>query len=752
MAFPNPNLLPSDAATFESGTHSWLEPTSNTTLAVVSGQYLEGSQSLRFTATSAGTVQAYSPYVTATPGKTYVARIPTRIGTAGAGKKFTARLLFYPATGANIGSFNSSVTPSSTSSGWSANNYPAVSAVAPEGGVRMRIALIAEGLAAGESVNIDDVYLGEAPQITGNLYPYSVQSMESGISEWQSSGTTLATLSWGSGTRYDGTRCLGVQANSVGFQYARPTTYVPVTAGKEYVGEFWVYSPVATSVDLLVTWHNDTGTEVGRLTSTRTLSGGAWGYMIGVQVAPQGATQARIWCRPTSTAIGDTFYLDEVALKPAPNPQGNLLTYDEYSTESTLPAWTWTDATYDRVYYTSSITDGRYTLSVTPTSKTTVSGTLDRLVPVTAGQTYQLRTMILRHNPTSEVISLTGRVRVDWFDDNGAMVQADVPDQFYSVTSSVAYSGMLVAETRTCPAGATRARVGVEIDHSTSLADFYYVDQIQLYPSDPLYTLNANNGIGAVTLRINYQPGSSPTSITIRRVDADGSLTPLRGYGQEYDRAPYTTSPVVVEDYEAPLGSRIWYVAEWYNSSGVLVARLQTQIITAPVLADGDYVWFKSPGLPAMNVMVMMETAVKWDRAARSAALTIVGRRNPVQITDVRGGRTGSLSILIWDEPSQVLFDQLLDPGLPVLIQAMPGYGLPGNLYVSVGDSSTESVVNVASDEGWRWTLAVSEIDRPEGGLQGSAAGTWQDVMATNADWGAVDATFGNWAQVLTNE
>ena len=158
MAFPNPNLLPSDAATFESGTHSWLEPTSNTTLAVVSGQYLEGSQSLRFTATSAGTVQAYSPYVTATPGKTYVARIPTRIGTAGAGKKFTARLLFYPATGANIGSFNSSVTPSSTSSGWSANNYPAVSAVAPEGGVRMRIALIAEGLAAGESVNIDDVY------------------------------------------------------------------------------------------------------------------------------------------------------------------------------------------------------------------------------------------------------------------------------------------------------------------------------------------------------------------------------------------------------------------------------------------------------------------------------------------------------------------------------------------------------------------------------------------------------------------
>ncbi|AKY02165.1 hypothetical protein AVV13_gp16 [Streptomyces phage SF1] len=748
MAFPNPNLLPDDASQFEGATHSWIDP-SNATLSIVSGQYMAGSKSLRLTATAAGTASASTPYVLSglAPGKTYVARIPIRVSTASAGKTATVRMAFYADSGPSIGTMDAVVNLSATGTGWLPDNFPTVSMVAPPAAAKVRMVVTVTGMAAGEYVNFDDCYLGEAPLIPGNLYPYTVQSMESGVSTW---GATGATTLWGDGTRSDGFRNLGLTATSAGVIAARPNTYVPVSAGAEYVGEAWVYSAVATTVDALIVWADSTGTEVGRTLVTRDATSGAWSYFIAVGVAPPNATQARLFIQPKALATGDTFYVDEAALKTSPNPTTNLLTYDEYSTESTLPPWTWDGGVADRSYFYSTITDGRYIQRVTPDGPGYLSGFMDRLVPVTEGTTYQLRTLVLRRNPTAEAISLTARVRIDWYDDNGTMVQADVPDQYATVTESVTYSGVLLGETRTCPPGATRARLGVDIDHTQTLAEFYYVDKFQFYVSDSLYAVTVSDSRGSIALQVNYSPAGA-TSVSIRRMDEDGSSTYIRGYGQEFNKAPYSPGPIVAEDYEAPLGTRVWYALEWFGASGSPVARVFTQTVTGPVLEDGDYVWFKSPGLPALNVQVMMETAIKWERAARKTSLTIVGRKNPVDITDVRGGRTGSLSILVWDESSHVLFDQLLDSGLPVLIQAMPGYGVAGNLFLSIGDVSAENVLGVANEPGWRWALAVSEIDRPDGGLQGSAGRTWQDVMDENADWAAVDAKFATWAGVLTN-
>jgi hypothetical protein len=146
----------------------------------------------------------------------------------------------------------------------------------------------------------------------------------------------------------------------------------------------------------------------------------------------------------------------------------------------------------------------------------------------------------------------------------------------------------------------------------------------------------------------------------------------------------------------------------------------------------------------------MMEAPPKWQRASRSATYDVVGRKNPVHVSGKRAGRTAQITLLVWDEHSNELFDSLLDSGLPALIQAMPGYGIDGNLYVSVGDSEVESLTGTANEPGWRWTLPVTEIDRPAGGLQGSAGLTWQSVTDAYETWEDLFDAHDTWAQVLT--
>jgi hypothetical protein len=265
----------------------------------------------------------------------------------------------------------------------------------------------------------------------------------------------------------------------------------------------------------------------------------------------------------------------------------------------------------------------------------------------------------------------------------------------------------------------------------------------------------ADNATGSVTLTINYVPSNNANNanLTIRRIDESGKAASMRAYGRTWDLAPNPYSTIVVEDYEAPLGSRVWYSVTWSNTAGTTNgSRILTRTITAPILADPDYVWFKSPGVPALNTTVLMEAPLTWARAARSTRYDVVGRKNPIHVTGIRSGRTSSITVLIWDPESNELFNSLLDAGTPALVQAMPGFGIDGNLYVAIGDVEVEPLSPDAREDGWRWTLAITEVDRPEGGLQGSAASTWNDILndSAYATWEHLFNAHETWTDVLT--
>jgi hypothetical protein len=125
------------------------------------------------------------------------------------------------------------------------------------------------------------------------------------------------------------------------------------------------------------------------------------------------------------------------------------------------------------------------------------------------------------------------------------------------------------------------------------------------------------------------------------------------------------------------------------------------------------------------------------------------GRRLPVVISDVRGGRTGDLTVVTETQADKEALDWVLASGGPLLLQWPPGWG-EGDMYVSVGDISQAPIVDYAEFHDRTWTLPLTEVDRPIGGVTGSADRTWQTVKDTNETWADLLAGAATWLDVYT--
>lgn len=751
MSFSNPNLLGADnASAFEGGATAWTAG-ANTTVSVSATEFLVGAKSMRLTATAAGAIAATSPRFLVAAGKTYGVRLPLRKNTTTAGQIFTATITWYNATsgGSSLGTSVFTVNLG-TVTGWQPLNYAVPTGVAPAGALSATVTIGVSGAAAAEFFNTDDVYAAEMVRRAGDLLPYNVGSVENDASGWTATNGTLSRVL---GVLYAGAGyyCLAAVSTASGNVDISTSAGYAVTPGQTYVAYSAVQSSVTLTSYFELRWYNASAVLLSTEQRTWTSNTGIARFAIS-GVAPAGAATVKLAFRPQATASGQQFFADDITLCPAPNPAGNLLTYEEYSSESTLPTWLSDDFSMSQAYLTSNITEGYYVIKATPSTFGVHTMQLQRLIPVTPGTTYLAQASYFRHSTDpAQSVPIAYRTRIDWYNASGTLLQADNPDQLYTSSLTGEFLGSYSTETRTAPAGAAFARVGIDLDHTSPLVDYYLVDSVIFKVSTPEYTLVTDNASGSITYTINSQPfyGVGGT-VSVYRVHEDGSMVPLRGYGVEYNKAPFTQSPLVIEDYEAPLGQSVWYKTDWYDSLGVWSSRQYTRPVDTPTIEDPNYVWFKSPGLPAVNTLVMIEAPLEWARVSRSATFNVVDRKNPVHVSSLRAGRTSSVSLLIWDASANALFNSLLDSGLPALIQAMPGYGVEGNLYVSIGDVSVTPLDPDAREAGWRWTLTITEIDRPSGGLQGTAGATWQGITDHYNTWEEVFNAYGTWADVLT--
>jgi hypothetical protein len=223
-----------------------------------------------------------------------------------------------------------------------------------------------------------------------------------------------------------------------------------------------------------------------------------------------------------------------------------------------------------------------------------------------------------------------------------------------------------------------------------------------------------------------------------------------------------------ITDYEAPLNAVVHYYIRLVNEGGEFFFGpvLPTPQPFIPTLDDayaGGTAFLKPIDLPEIGQSIAIENMETWTRPANILAKHhVLGRRNAVVISDIRGGREGSFTghcILHWGQPNDVL-EAALDPGSTILLQnhnatvsAFP------DMYVNIQDVSFTrrtrmvrhgELSNVGVPEVVvTFECSYVQVDRPDPSGVEIPASVWQVVYDTFRDFEEVRATRATWLDVL---
>ncbi|MFI8084360.1 hypothetical protein ACIF6L_26600 [Kitasatospora sp. NPDC086009] len=729
------NLLSAAVSDVESGTSGWSVGT-NTTLASGTRGYT-GSASLKLTATATGTVSATTvTRVAVTAGTVYTAYGYAALETAAAGRSVNVFIGWYSAaTGGSPLSYSTS--PNTTLANTTAFQTPPpiLVATAPAGATYAVVGVNVMGLTTGQSALFDAVALGPPALISGNLMAYAAQGVEQDATAWSAlAGVTVARSSTAAQEGWWSllaTSTVSTGTSDVG------TTAVPVTVGAEYLAYAWVNpTPAGRTVTAELRWQDASSATLSTsAVSWTSLPAATWTRCSVTGKAPTGATKAQLVIRAAPSASGQTWLLDQAAVLLATNEAGNLLDYGRYSMEAGVSGWTVSGGTL--APSTAQATEGTTSAALTTTGTLDAVVTLTTPVAVTAGQAYTVRPFVRAPAGGGSYV-----VRMAWLDAGGQVIRQT--STTWTATASTWTSSSTVD---LAPVGAVTLRPSVVRSGSTA-GEVWYLDKILITAGGlAAWAAPTPAGYGAAVHLQGLTTGGR-TRWGLWRTGPDGAQTPVRGYGGDLAAETTTGAVTVVEDYEAPLDVPVTYYVKAWTPPGTDTVTYTSAPVTVAHPSELGVV-LKDPSIPSRNLVATVVTVPTWQRQARQGVHNVRKRVRPVILTDVRASRTGTLVLSTQTDAERAAVWWLLESGHTLLAQWPASWGLE-DIYVQVGDAEEGRLSEYAPQPDREWTLALTEVDRPIGGLIGSAGRTWQTVKDGYATWGDVLSHYKTWLGVLT--
>lgn len=725
MAIPG-NVLTPNTESIETDTSDWSALSNADSLTRVSGG-TAGSWCLRWRAILAGGSQVtIAAPVEVTAGQEYFAFASVFPPAIGAQSRIEIR--WYNSVGTII-STTMGPNISAPSATW---HQVAAVGTAPATATNAFVVIRSVATADAQLWYTDRIFLGLTTPATGTLLPWNVESMEVDASGW----TAVTNCSVGVATSaymfYQG---LSLTSTASGPCAARTATSYPVTPGTEYVAYAYVTPGTAgLTQKIQIEWLDGSAAVLSTTSVDWTPSTGSWTRCVAVGTAPSGAATARVVLAPQATAAGQQWVYDRIALAPssALMVAGNLLPYNTSDLEVDVSGWTVTGGTKTRsaeqalggAYSMKLVADGGdLVVSVTTTS-------------VQGGYGYQWAPCLYQATP------LNYETRIEWLDAGGTVLRT----RWQSWASSgamwvVARMGDLA------PDGAVSARLSLTIPAATAGHTVYFDRAEWVVGGLTVKAVEAASG-GGVALTVRGLTTSVPTwKWSLHRIVTGQPTSPVRGWTGDLVGQTITGDVAVATDYEAPLGVVVQWRATITDHLGIIRASYLSDPVT--LAAETTDVWLKDPGLPQRSTRVTVVSLPTWTTEARQGINSVRGRARPVVISDVRGAKTGDLTVVTETLADREALRWVLEPGSPLLIQWPPGWG-EDDIYVSVGSVQAAPVVDFAEVHDRTWVLPLTEVDRPIGGVTGSAERTWETVRDDNDTWADVLAGASSWLDVYT--
>ncbi|MFD7776657.1 hypothetical protein [Streptomyces sp. NPDC059753] len=590
--------------------------------------------------------------------------------------------------------------------------------------------------AANQSWYADRIFLGLTTQSTGNLLPFNTETMEVDTSGWLATTNCSLSISTAAFTWY---QSLLITSTAAGDAMARTQLAgaPAVTPGVEYVAYAYVTPSVGgLTLKAQIYWRDAGGTEIGTSSATWTPPSGQWTRVVVAGTAPAGAAAARVAISPTATAAGQQWAVDRAALTPASALMvpGNLMPYNTSDIEVDTGGWTVTGATATRT--TEQVLDGGYAMKLVGTGGDIVVTTATPITPAQPGLGYQF--VACHYRPGTRIT----QTRIEWLNSAGDAIRTRW--QSWGGSAGTSWGAMTMGDL--APDGAVSARLSYIVP-GVPAGEVWYFDRAEWRIGGlTVRTLPASGRGAAITVR-GLTTGGPTWKWSLERVVAGEQPQPVRGWTGDIADSDLTGDLAVITDYEAPLGAPVQWRATVHAPTG----SARFSFTSDPLTLDAETldVWLKDPGLPARSCSATVQTLPDWQRSARQGVNQVRGRVRPIVISDVRTSRTGSLVLVTRTEAERDALWWVLDSGSTLLVQWPPGWG-ERDVYVSVGDVTEGHITELAEHSDRTWTLALTEVDRPIGGIVGSADRTWQDVANSGVDWAAALAGATSWLDVYS--
>ncbi|MFD3571430.1 hypothetical protein [Streptomyces sp. NPDC058667] len=735
------NFLSETTSTIDPNASGWTPALNCTVLRGTGGTAGDGTLQMRSVASGEMRCRTVASYPVL-PGVEYVAfadasggTVPERIG-----------IRWLTSASAEI-SITWSMTTSAASASW---HRIAVADWAPDTAAFAQVVFSSTPAAGAVNSFFDNIYLGLPQRTTGNLLSANTETSERAAS-WEylavtncSVSRTVPVVTWLADAYTVGGHVATMTVTAGGAAEFRSTDWPTVTPGQQYLAYAHLNPPASgTAAWIELRFYDASFSQIQATRAVLSAPGTGWYRQRVSAYAPAAAAYATVAFGLSTATAGQVLRVDNAVIGVAPEmASGTVMPLADSDFEVGIGSWTVVSgvATLARTtpwgtaFYT-----GSYSMtlaSATATTSVIRSGRYRLTAPGT--QRSQILTLVAAGGWT-----LTRSIR--WYDDANNDLGA-------SSTSAAAVPGsgwwQLTSDAES-PPNATQAALEYTFT-ATAPSSTLRIDTAALHQAMPVFDVEPMESTGSVSIVIREQPIG--LVISVWRVTPDGSRTPVRGPNGLIEKTPIEDDPIVIEDYEAPVGVPLHYEYETYVEGSITPSGtgISTGKITVPA-GDPNEAWLKDPGQPQRNMRVLVKQPPSWQRPITQNELRVRRRRNSVVLSDVRGGLEGDLIVWTRSDEERKALHWLLDSGNTLVWQAAPGMGVD-DMYIAVGQVTEGRVVPYARELWREWTLPLKQQDMPTTtGVAGSAGRTWQDVLTEHSTWGDVLDRYATWEAVLLN-